>query len=669
MKSLSERILLFLFAFTLCLNALLLFWVQPLIAKMILPLMGGSPSVWNTCMMFFQGMLLAGYAYAHLSVRYFARHVQILLQCGLLLSGLLFLPFVVDSSTILNNVSPLTGLVVLLFTLLAVPLLALCASSPLLQSWFVVTNHRHAKDPYFLYVASNLGSLIGLLVFPFLLEPWIKVSTQTLWWSVGFFGIVMLTLMCGISNSAEAVEVTPSTQPQPAVSITWGNRLHWLILAMLPSSLMLGLTTYITTDIASAPLFWIVPLLLYLLTMMIVFARRPVISLDTSRTMVLVLMVPVAFLFLRKLNFAPFWVVLLLHLSLFFFTALLCHGELVARRPHYQHLTRYYLWLSLGGFLGGVFNAVIAPMIFTNVMEFPIVYALALIVCPPALINRKYSAILVGTFMLFFVYHTLDEQKKDVYIERNFYGTVRIKSQKASTVLVHGTTIHGAQFKDPAKQKAISSYYAPIPDILTLLKRKKSHLKLATAGLGAGVLACAARPQDEMTFYEIDPSIVKIASNPKFFTYLKLCPPTGGIKMGDARLELAKAKDTYYDAIILDTFSSDAIPMHMLTEEAIAIYLKKLQPGGILAVHISNRHLNLAPVLGAIAGALHINAYYHYFLADREKGQYASRWVLLMKPERLMDEYWSMLGWKKLPSSKQNLWTDEYSNILRVLVW
>lgn len=665
----SQRYLFLLFAFTLLISSFLLFWIQPLLAKMLLPFLGGSPGVWNICMMFFQGILLAGYLYAHISARYLPRKIQSVLQLTLLILGLFFLPFVVNGAWFQHLDSPTLSLVTALLTIAAMPLFALCATAPLLQRWFTHTNHQHAEDPYFLYAASNVGSVLALFMFSFVLEPWFTISNQNNLWRVFFGLLILLTGACAISRITSPKNKAVSTDNNNLeTNITFKRRMYWLALAFAPSSLLLGVTTYITTDIASVPLLWIIPLTLYLMTFILAFMRTPLISINTSQICQLTLVFPILFVFVEPLGLMYNWIILLIHASMLFFTALVCNQELVSKRPHHKHLTEFYLWLALGGFLGGVFNALLAPMIFTNILEYPIVLFFALLLRPPTFISRKIMATAMTVLAVIFAYDVTHLNRDNLFVARNFFGTTRVKVvDKKLHYLVSDTTNHGLQLLAPDKQKSIRSYYYPLVNLFKLLHTKQPQLRTAVAGLGAGITACLANKNDIFTFYEINPSMVTIASNPKYFTYLTLCPPKGGIILGDARLQLQNAKDNSYDVILLDAFSSDAIPVHLLTLQAIKLYQKKLSPDGVLLIHITNRYLNLKPVLNAIAEKLKLHGWHRHFIGDKDQFESEAIWVVLSASPTPFGPNWDEQNWTPLSKTKRKiLWTDDYSNIVRL---
>jgi len=718
------------FAAVLFLSATLLFWVQPLFAKMVLPLLGGSPSVWNTAMLFFQTMLLGGYAYAHLLARYAAPRTQLVVQLGVLVIGLTFLPFAVGAGVVPpDQGTPVFWLFGLFAAAVGMPFFALSANAPLLQSWFSRTGHAHSADPYFLYGASNLGSIMALLAFPFFLEPQLGISGQTLVWKalyvvlaggIGLAGLLMLMRAPATANSN--VGRVLSAKSRPSLS----TRLHWLVLAFVPSSLLLGVTTYISTDIASAPLLWVIPLVLYLLTFVNVFARRPLIPHRLVVPVVSVFAVIFAFLF----HIHGLWS-LGLHLVAFFLFALLCHGELARRRPDAQHLTEFYLTMSAGGMLGGVANALVAPVVFNMVYEYPLAVVLACLLIPaasrraikpsvadflipaglflifagPAWIFKLnleviaqswmvYGLIFAACFAGMIAYTSKDRplrfglsigallfgslflinQDSKATMMRSFFGVYRVTvdTPKQTRTMSFGTTLHGAQYLDPATRKTPLTYFTrsgPLGQMFEAIRPR--NLRVLEVGLGVGTVACYAQPGDDWTFYEIDPLVDAIARNENWFTFMSECAGDAPIIYGDARLKLADAPPAASDLIILDAFSSDAIPIHLVTREAFALYVSRLAEGGIILVNTSNRYLDIKPVISAIAEVNGLTGYYQEHVWDKETAPnyfFDSNWVVLAREEKTLETLAASGKWTALPAPEAaNLWTDDYSDLIGAL--
>ena len=663
-----HRILLALYTITLFLSAALLFWVQPLLAKMLLPHLGGSPAVWNTCMMYFQGTLLVGYLYAYFSSRFLPRNWQPILQIVLLCTGLVFLPFYAPTHWVGLEQSPILNLIRILVSTTVIPILAISASAPILQRWFALSDHPDASDPYFLYAASNSGSLLALLAFPFLIEPWLPISTQRWVWSGGFVLLLLFTAACVYRTFMQgSVRIIRQSASHLSENIDWKKRGAWVLLAFVPSSLLLGVTTYITTDIASAPLFWIIPLVLYLLSFIIVFSRRPIIKPYAAAGFQLLFSILFLIVFARGAFGFNYWAVLLLNLLLFFATALVLHGELVRQRPHASHLTEFYLWMAFGGFLGGVFNSLIAPLVFLNVTEYPLMIAVAILVKPPLPIKRYVILVLI-IFIGILLHFTAVDGLHAVHTDRNFFGTSHVFREGGNIhILAHGTTKHGVEIRNKKPEHNAKGFYVAVEELIKLMHKKQSSLSIGIVGLGAGMNACLAGPGDTLTYYEINPAVVDIASNQAYFSYITHCPPKGGIIIGDARLRLAEAKQHQYDLLVIDAFNSDAIPVHLITEEAILLYFKKLKSNGIVLVHVSNRYINLHRVLSASSYANGITPLIKGYKKNINTQAYFAEWVALSKSigriNALKDE-----GWKALAVvNKKRRWRDDYSNIIREL--
>ncbi len=951
------------FSLTLFVSATLLFFVQPMIGKMILPRLGGTPAVWNTCMVFFQAMLLVGYAYTHTLSTYQSRRRQLVIHAILLFVplALMMLPFSVgdwspsteEILTFGESEIHIPGLTVyrLLWLLLGVvglPFFVVATSAPLLQKWFVHTGHPAAKDPYFLYGASNLGSMIGLLMYPAVFEPTWDVATQALVWTAGYVLLVALILGCAVvvwrssDTPATAIETAPARQtaaapaqvpalvstavsaapgrrrgvrlPQAPASpvttvtvertvpadpdrVSFGRRLRWVLLAAAPSSLMLGVTTYLTTDIAAVPFFWVVPLALYLLTFILVFARWPVVWTEAPHTVILYLQ-PMALLFLvlrmvGNLNTIPVWGDFLLHLFAFFTTTLLCHGELARDRPSARHLTEFYLWMSVGGVLGGLFNALIAPIALPyGIVEYPLAMVVACLARPlmvqdisqgrdfavprrfadvpvlvfdavlylfgmttyappgrkntrtswlasapmeklldvcvpvgfggfalvmlvagehewiklgPVTLVRKYmmaltvvvllalgmrpirfGLALLALFLVVTLHDRADENR--VFEDRGFFGLVRVREYdelekndrgnyelaRRRRTLIHGGINHGQQLTWPpelrrepityfhptngigeifhkltwgnppgragsaehrawlkenwwvdapevseddptGKQRAAyqawlepfterrAKFYPGDPRLPTALVGlgavspwaqlvgTQAQPPYAVVGLGAGTLATHGTPYQRVDFYEIDPIIKRLSVPPSqsaddlIFYYVDDAVNRGtdlSILMGDGRLKMREAPEKYYHAILLDAFSSDAVPVHLLTREAVELYLDKLAEGGVLIFNTTNRYVNLPPVLARIAEDLDLECLWCPDWSDSNfPEKYGADWVALRPRDRrpggyanggpsLPDRLQVSRGrWRTVEPLEGRPWTDSYSNLLRVMRW
>jgi hypothetical protein len=717
------------------LGALLMFWSEMLIGKMVLPLLGGAPMVWTTCMVFFQALLLAGYAYAHWTMRLGPR-AQAMLYLAFISLSLPFLPVGAEATRLPPvDADPRPWLIGWLAIAIGAPFLVLAAAAPMLQAWFARTRHPDAADPYFLYVASNAGSLIGLLAFPALAEPQLTLMQQSGAWSwtyAAFAGLIVLAAL--MAPAAKAAVAPPLRADRAATSPaaarpTAKDRARWVLLAFAPSSLFLGLTSLIATDIAAVPLIWMLPLAAYLITFMIAFARRPLIPHWAALVLQPTTVLPPLFIWFWDLG-APTFLTLVLHFAGFFFTALVCHGELARTRPAAAHLTDFYLCLSLGGALGGVFNSLVAPLVFTRVFEYPLVMGLALLLrpwagagsaearrldflapacwfgmllcvlilyreeiiphetevivslsmlmglfCIPAQPRTLRFALLAGG--LIFANYVVPADKEDVvYTSRNFFGVLRVVDDESDKAryLYHGTTQHGAQHTDHRRLMPITYYPedGPVGQIFRLPEVNRRDAAIATVGLGTGTIACHANKGQRVTFYEIDPAVKRVATDPSLFTFFRDCPARSAIVLGDGRLMLAEEPAGSFDLIVLDAFSSDAIPVHLLTREAVALYRSRLRPGGMVLIHISNRYLDLTRVLAPLAADAGLAAFVRdYEPPSSEKVSEVlsnAHWVVFVPEGAAKGIIEADTSWSRLEASPDmSVWTDSFSNLLGII--
>lgn len=659
------------FVLTLLVSSGLVFLVQPMVAKMVLPLLGGVPSVWTTSILFFQAVLLLGYAYAHFSVRRLGSRRQAVVQVVLVLVPLLVLPIGLPNWDPPTDSSPVLWLIGALAVAAGLPLFVVTSTGPVIQRWFASTAHRGARDPYFLFAASNLGSLLGLLVYPLVVERELSLDRQADLWSIGYVLLALLTIASAVAMWR--ADVRP-TEPEEALPDR-RRRLRWVTLAFVPSSLMLGVTAYVTSEIAPIPLFWVVGLALYLLTLIAAFSLR---APAPPRALVQVLPLLVAavlfFTFLRPVH-SP-WA-LLLHLVTFVIAAYVCHGQLAADRPDSRYLTDYYLWISVGGALGGLFNGLVAPVLFSRLVEYPMVLILACFMRPRLLEagrfwsrTRGVALLAFGSFVLAAVV-TSAGQSDVVLADRSFFGVYTVKRVERDgeryRALVSGNTLHGMQSQDPARAAEPLLYFyrgAPVSDAFRALREERANANVGVIGLGAGSLACYARPGDTWTFYELDPQIGRIARDRKLFTLLPRCKPDANVVLGDGRRSLAKARDHEFDLLVMDAFNSESVPVHLLTREALQLYLRKLVYNGLLVFNVTNHFVDLQTVLGNLAADARLHAYERDDLrAGRARGRAPSRWVVLSRQPRRLGPGWRDLG----PDSGKRLWTDQYSNVLSVL--
>lgn len=751
--------LVFLFSLTLFLSAGLLFLVQPMIAKMILPKFGGSPGVWTMSMVFFQAALLAGYGYVHAVADKQRQRRQFLLQVVLLGLGLAAVPFLVlaldPPSAWRDSIAhaPVLMLLVLLAVSVGVPFFVLSTTAPLLQKWFAGTGHLAAKDPYFLYAASNCGSLAALLGYPLLMEPNLTLRTQAWLWMAGYGLLAVFIFLCIWRTWQTPGEPIHPGEPegvslQSKDPLTFERSFRWVMLAFVPSSMMLGVTTHITADLAPIPLLWVVPLSLYLITFILAFARLPVFIHRLFQAALPAAVLLEMFLLLFPL-LEPLWLVITLHLVSFFVVAMFCHGELARDRPPPEFLTPFFLWIAVGGVLGGIFNGLLAPVLFSTVVEYPLVMVLACLLDAPLLgqsenlvrgwrngilpIALGIAAALflvalqggfvglgwakaatrfalpgvvclivtmlisgrpvrfglgVGIIMLTLAVEAggWSPYGKVIRNARSFFGVHRIVIDPDGHFinLFHGGTIHGKQLlrqdgKPQHDSRPVGYFYTsgPIGQVFEAFREDPSKREVGIIGLGTGSLAAYAKPNQHFTYYEIDPAVEEIARNGKYFTYLQDCKAgLPKVILGDARLTLTQAPDHGYQIFILDAFSSDAIPMHLVTREAVQLYFDKLAEDGILALHISNRYLDLEPVLAAIAKDLGVVCRAQLEL-DRDiapeefrRGKDGSHWLIMARKEEQLGKLAKDPRWKPARlRADVPVWTDDFYNLFRVFRW
>ncbi len=768
---------LLLYSVTMFAGATLLFVVQPMVGKMILPLLGGTPAVWSTCMVFFQAALLGGYAYAHASTAWLSVRRQMLLHLALLALPLAVLPLAVNPALLRGGESnPILDVLLLLSLSVGLPFLVVSATAPLIQKWFTQTGHPAARDPYFLYAASNLGSMLALLGYPTLIEPRLHLRgegwlTQTRLWSLGYLALALLIALCMLAlwrRGPAAPDGKPDqsamaeTPPEPPPS--WAQYLRWIALAFVPSSLMIGATTYVTTDIAAVPLLWVMPLAIYLLSFILAFGRWPAVlhRLVVAATIPVVLVV--FFLILSGFK-QRIWITVLWHFLLLFLVALACHGELALTRPSSRHLTQFYLLISVGGVLGGLFNALVAPLIFRSLVEYPLVMALACLLmggsprpkslAPRAVVAGIVLALAVGLmtlilysdlvtvrldtafftrlfrvpsaivaewvtpielkinkvlgygvplFALFFLRRRplalalgliavllvgdfVDARNGNQILEtRSFFGVLRVTRDSdlsGYTELWHGTTLHGRQSLDPKLRLEPIAYYhrgSPIALVMAELERRSTIIRVAVIGLGTGTMAAFVRPGDIITFYEIDPKVRDIATNRFYFGYVPEAISRGAtvrIEMGDARIRMDQVRrerpGERYDLIVVDAFSSDAIPVHLLTREAFRLYFDMLGVRGLLALHLSNRYLSLEPVVANLAEDAQLGGrLLRHDLNPSAEGATSSTWAVLARTPGAFGDLTHDPGWtavKLEASPRVGVWTDDFHNLLRVFDW
>lgn len=721
------------FAATLFVSALLLFAVQPMFTKMVLPKLGGAPAIWSVAMVFFQTALLLGYAYAHWLTKYFAPRHGALIHLGLLGIAALTLPLGIASGFGTPPSSHIEiWLLVLFAASIGLPFTALAASAPLLQRWFADSGHPRASNPYVLYAASNLGSFAALLAYPVLIEPFFTLREQTAAWAAGFGLLAVLIALAALVVASGAVvkrEKRPQTEkPSPAAKFSW------IGLAAIPSGLVVAVTAHISTDVAAAPFLWVVPLALYLLTFVAVFSDKPWISHGTVVRLVPYVIAPLAISMLG--GDRAYWAITIsLHLIAFFVLTLLCHGELYRRRPVPERLTDFYLATSIGGVIGGVFTGLIAPNVFSTTTEYPILVAAAVLAMPAAfsrglretataaalplvlalvlfavhfltglripvgwmiafqavlisiaaliLFSRENPVRMFGLVVLAFAFSGLWQPgQTNVETTRSFFGVHKIADSADGKyrLLFHGTTIHGADRVKNAdgtpvtdRAEPLAYYYRGGPISETILATRAARGKLtnvAAVGLGTGSLACYREQGESWTFFEIDPEVVRLARDPQSFRFIASCAPAMPIVLGDARLTLS-ASQTKYDLIVLDAFSSDAIPAHLLTREAVAGYLARLNHNGVIVMHISNRHLELSKIVAAVGASeglvtlvktdMSANNFAQDYKSNATVAVLARDWREIAGIARLQ-------GWEPVAPEGVHPWTDDYSDLISAMI-
>lgn len=712
-----------LFCLAAFLGAALLFVVQPLIARLLLPAYGGSPGVWSTSSLFFQVLLLAGYAYAHVSVARFGRLWQPRTHVLVLLIPLVALPIALPDGFDPGS-SPIATLLTTLALVIGLPFVVLSTTGPILQTWYSWAQGRGSDDPYFLFAASNLGSFVGLLAYPFVIEPTMTLDQQRAGWSWAFvaYGVAMMACaMTAIRRGAGSSGAVVPPVPTIREAIPAARVLRWGAWAFLPSAMMLAITSHITTDVAAFPMLWVLPLAIYLATFVVAFGRRARrVGAGSARAAVAL---GLAAATASALPGAALTVIpeIALQLVMLGSVGYVAHARLAADRPDPAHLTYYYLVISVGGALGGLLNGLIAPLVFDRVLEYPLVMlavpfllvgldqsegswldrlanrqlvwsvgllglaavaatgvvsalragadialvpwaAVLLLVGVLAVRMSAQPRLLCAVLVVLFGAPMAVQQVQSLDQSRTFFGSYQVLDRGGQHILVHGTTVHGTQFLDDRGTEP-TTYYSrggPLGDVFT----SGEYPRVGAIGLGVGTLIAYGDPTMHFTFFEIDSEVVRIAEDPSLFRYLSDSPSESDMVVGDGRLEVAKEPDGAFDLLVLDAFSSDAIPVHLLTLEAMRTYAAKLAPDGLLAVHISNRVFGLEPVLRAAARDLGWSA------ATRRggggPGAVESEWVVLSPDPSSVEALVDAKGWQALDGDEV-VWTDDFSSLLAVL--
>jgi SAM-dependent methyltransferase len=736
----ADRLTPLLFAVAIFTSAALVFVVQPMVTKLVLPMLGGSPSVWNTSMVFFQTALLAGYLYAHLLQKVGSMKTQVSIHLALLVAAALFLPLHINGW--LGDPDPSAPIGWLLATLalsVGAPFAVLSATAPLLQAWYarVRAGYPDGQNPYVLYAASNLGSFLALLSYPVLIEPLATLSGQRMGWSGGYVAFMLMVVALAFVVWGRRIDRT-AEPARLAVSppIPWREKGILVLLAAAPSSLMLGVTAHLSTDVASAPFLWVIPLALYLLTFVIAFQTKPWIPL--SVTLAIQGATGAVCVLIVAFRSATWGMAFGIHIIAFFFAALMCHQLLAARRPPPDRLTEFYLLMSLGGVVGGAFTALIAPVIFNMVWEYPLVLLLvglarpwgkgpltgaqigclvaaAIVAASPVLLSlwlnaddsaraafyntfplqmgqlamvmllpAAICAFLVRDRALAFTAILLMITLSAQWIARgydwswsgrSFFGVMRVANAPDPRlggdvhVLMHGTTLHGAQARDGRFDCTPTLYYAaatPIGQAADMIERR-GPARIGVVGQGSGAMATYKRAQDTMTFFEIDPMVDRLSRDPTWFTFISHCA-SGPINtvLGDARLTLAHEPAGTYDLLIIDAFSSDAVPTHLLTAEAIDGYLKLLKPDGVVLLHLSNRNLDITLPAVAAAQALgkpSLHQIYYENDTTPEMAEASTEALILSPTAKGLADFHEDARWKTPARTTVRPWSDDYVNL------
>lgn len=713
-----------LFTATIFTSALLLFFVQPLFTRMVLPQIGGAPAVWTTAMLFFQTVLIGGYLYAHLLTRHVPVPAQIALHLGLLGLALFFLPLSVPDGWHYDPAQPVVTQTLWLYALgVGLPFAVLSANAPLIQAWYRRSGGPSADDPYFLYAASNLGSLVALLAFPLIAEPLFGVSKISVGWSVVFIALGPMLLLSGLAARGRGDIVAQDRADEAkAEPLAFSRMAYWAFLAFIPSSLMLCVTSKISTDLGSFPLVWVVPLALYLLTFVLVFSTKSALTAERLSILLPLSLVALAFFSLR--NTHSLMILAALPVA-FFIVSLLAHRLLFDARPDARHLTVFYLTMSVGGALGGLFNSIIAPLAFDRLLEYPITVALAslLLLLPRVGSGNAQRQIALGLALAMVallpllldikVLHQLGDLKKSLMVvvillaiytvmrarpivsvaatatllgtwalfgtanlvmtDRSFFGLHMIVDSGDHRNYTNGTTRHGTQLRAELDGRPTPmSYYHPVSPMAQIVTTGGADpvKSVGIVGLGVGSLACYTQPGQDWHYYEIDQKVVDIALNPSLFTFMSSCAPDPKIHLGDARIMLQGQTDLKFDVLVIDAYSSDAIPVHLSTIEAIQLYLDRLNEGGIVVFHVSNRYYNMAQPLAAAAEELGLQARIRVQTFEEVKdvnGADPSTVVVMARSVPALGVAATDPAWKPLPKAEIEIWTDDHSDLLAAL--
>ena len=729
--SLPPRAMIALFTLTIFTSALLLFFVQPLYTRMVLPQIGGAAAVWTTAMLFFQTVLIGGYLYAHLLTRHLPISAQIGVHVVMMIAAVLALPLGLPGGFVYDAARPVVLQTLWLYALgVGLPFAVLSANAPLLQSWYRHSGGPRAHDPYFLYAASNLGSLTALLGFPLVAEPLFGMSSTAVGWSIGFVALGPMLLLSGLAAwRASGAVPQGAGVPVPVLAEVGAEGdaagpgpaklAYWAFLAFLPSSLMLAITTKISTDMGSFPLVWVVPLALYLLTFVLVFSTSSAFTAPRLRLALPVALAILIYFSLRPAGQVTGFALLILG---FFVIGLLAHRLMFDSRPTARHLTVFYLTMSIGGALGGLFNSILAPMMFDRMIELAVTVALTAFLALTHPVARPVRDLGLGFFLGIAALLTallplaeLPGNPNDVramlivavlvgsllwlrqmrlaavlavvtvlgvktavispmlvYQDRSFFGQHDVFDREVMRTYNNGTTMHGAQLRGETGRPTPLLYYHRDGLLAQIFNgaRGEAARTVGIIGLGLGSLSCYARPGQDWHFYEIDQKVVDIAFNPELFTFMTACGQAAKVHLGDARIVLQGQTDLRYDLLLMDAYSSDALPLHLITVEATELYLARLNPDGLLIIHISNRFYDLSLPLASLADRLGLEARIAHRTADeiaKDGTDVVSRVVVMARTVEALGSLATDPRWQPLPAPQLDPWTDDNANILSAL--
>ncbi len=665
----------FLYALTILVSAFLLFQIEPVIAKMILPWFGGSANVWTTCLLFFQIVLLLGYLYAHAVVRYLRPKAQVVLHLALLAASLWALPVIPATAwKPSGNEDPALHILGLLAVTIGIPYFLLSTTGPLVQAWY--TRRYQGAIPYRLYALSNAGSMFALLSYPVLVEPAFATRLQAMGWSVGYAAFIALCGMTAFSawnvGGKKAAEEAESTDQAP----DWKLKLWWILLPACASVLLLAITNFLSQDVAAIPFLWVLPLSLYLLSFILCFDKPGWYRRSTFLKFLAIALVTTAYGIRPRDEVLSVKGAIPLFCADLFICCMVCHGELVRLKPHPRHLTSFYLMISAGGALGGVFVGLLAPNLFPGIFELQIGLAATAVLVVLRFRQRTRQWALVALATVGFLGYLGMEIRQSTngvrVMARNFYGGLKVRDSGAAPdtvrIELHGAINHGEQYLDPQRRNRPTSYFGWNSGVGMALRGASNSgpIRVGVIGLGAGTLAAYGRPGDYYRFYEINPLVIQLARSQ--FTFLQDSRAHVDVALGDGRLSLAREQSQQFDVLVVDAFSGDSIPVHLLTREAFDLYFCHLKPEGVLAVHVTNKYLALAPVVHRIARAMGKYDGVVEGSGDLATATFPSTWVLVSRQAAFFEQPSIRASVKPVEDrSRLRIWTDDYSNLFRIL--